>query len=81
MQNLHDYIGNSRKWQQLWADDSVAIWFEGTNSGYAVYMAVPNTSFPDSVKIIPWQDFTNLTDTMDVWNALINQHINSLARA
>ena len=29
--NLHDYVATNKNWEQLWADDDVAFWFERLN--------------------------------------------------
>lgn len=78
MSNLHDYIGKNRKWEQLWADDQEAIWFERTDSKqypYEVFRARPNMLFDDGVMIISQAFCENITQAFEIWNGCINKHL------
>lgn len=79
--NLHDYIGKNRKWQQLWADDRVAYWFEATDSRqypYEVFKATESLLFGDGVMITSVSFCKDLSQAFDIWNGNINKHVKEL---
>lgn len=78
MTNLHDYIGHGKKWQQLWADEQIAIWFEATDSKqypYEVFTARHNVLFDDGVMISSHSFCKDLAEAFDIWNGIINKHL------
>ena len=81
--NLHDYIAINKNWEQLWADDDVAYWFERLNDNntpeYAKgYKYQVNESTPSRDMIATYKSWycKDLSQAFDVWNQLINNHIN-----
>jgi hypothetical protein len=73
--NLHEYIGHKRNWEQLWADEQIAIWFEADGDRYVVYTAVDELMTKDCVRITPQAYEQDLTGAMKTWNNLINAHL------
>lgn len=81
--NLHDYIATNRQWEQLWADDSVAYWFNRINPEYSPEYAKGYTyrvfeSVPDGNNVATNRSWycKDLSQAFDKWNSLINAHIN-----
>lgn len=80
--NLHDYIAINKQWEQLWADDDVAYWFEKLNSdntpeyvkGYQ-YLVHETTPYQDIITDNRSFYCKDLHQAFDQWNKLINEHI------
>jgi len=80
--NLHDYIATYKEWQQLWADDDVAYWFESLNSDntpdyakgykYQVNITTADGKYPKTYRSLYCK---TLSQAFDTWNKLINNHL------
>ena len=80
--NLHDYIATFKDWEQLWADDDIAYWFERLNDDntpeyakgykYQVHETVPNG---DYIRDDRSYYCKNLTQAFAHWNMLIERHL------
>jgi len=80
--NLHDYIAINKNWEQLWADDDVAYWFERLNDdntpdyakGYK-YQVNETTPFGDYIATHRSFYCKDLGQAFSKWNELINKHL------
>jgi len=80
--SLHDYIAINKRWEQLWADDDVAYWFNKMNPEYTpdyakgykycVFESVPYKDYPTTNRSFYCKD---LKQAFEKWNELINQHL------
>lgn len=80
--NLHDYIAINKHWQQLWANDEVAYWFESLTDeqtpGYAKgYKYLVHETTPCRDIITDNRSFycRNLSQAFDQWNKLVNTYL------
>lgn len=83
--SLYDYIAVNRNWEQLWADDDVAYWFNAIKHDEHT----PDYEKPYKYQVIesyPYKDYitTNrkfyckdLSEAFDTWNRLINEYTGS----
>jgi hypothetical protein len=80
--NLHDYIAINKRWEQLWADDNVAYWFERLTDdntpeyakGYK-YQVHETTPYLDIITDNRSFYCKDLKQAFEQWNKLINNHI------
>ncbi len=80
--NLHDYVATNKNWEQLWADDDVAFWFERLNDDntpeyakdykYQVHETTPYRDYITDNRSFYCKD---LKQAFEQWNKLINNHI------
>lgn len=83
--NLHDYIAVNKKWEQLWADNSVAYWFEKLNDsntpdyakGYK-YLVHETTPYKNMITTNKSYYCKDLSQAFKTWNGLINQYLEAI---
>lgn len=82
--NLHDYIATFKQWEQLWANDDIAFWFERLNTDntpdyakgyqYQVHITTPYKNYITDEKSFYCKD---LKQAFEQWNTCINRYLES----